>query len=95
MIGFFVAGLGGFWLICVVCVILNFWRGAALFVLLLLIALWFVAFCVTALWLQRFPCPRCGKPFLHPFYCGRDRHKFLDMKQCIHCGLPWFGDAKA
>ena len=31
------------------------------------------------LWFQRWPCPRCGKPFTQP-------------KQCWHCGLALWND---
>jgi hypothetical protein len=91
LISFFVAWFGGFLFVWVASVTLS----AAGFVIILPFVAWFVAFCLTALWLQRFPCPRCGKPFLHPVFYGRERHKFLDMRQCIHCGLRSFGDPQA
>jgi Zn-finger nucleic acid-binding protein len=40
-----------------------------------------------ALWFQRWPCPRCGKPFTQP------KRGLTYSKQCRHCGLGLWKDA--
>lgn len=46
-----------------------------------------VVFTVGVLWsstsLSKFPCPKCGKPFI---YGDEIRNGFT--RQCVHCGLP-------
>ena len=41
------------------------------------------------LWFQRWPCPRCGKPFTQP------KRDLTFSKQCWHCGLALWKDPGA
>ncbi|TAA25512.1 MULTISPECIES: hypothetical protein [Pseudoxanthomonas] len=50
----------------------------------LLIAAWAIFLGVSALRLQFFPCPNCGKPFAHAWISRWP----LSVKACVHCGLP-------
>jgi hypothetical protein len=44
---------------------------------------WLPLYAVGVMWLHRFPCPRCSRPF----FCKRlDRNTFTG--HCLHCGLP-------
>jgi hypothetical protein len=38
------------------------------------------------LWFQRWPCPRCGKPF------AQSKRDLAYSKQCWHCGLALWKD---
>lgn len=50
---------------------------------MLLLVIWFAFFGVANIWMNRFPCPRCGKPFFQaPF-----RRNPL-AQHCLHCRWP-------
>ena len=46
-----------------------------------------IALAVLHLWFERWPCPRCGKPFTQP------KRDLTYSKQCQHCGLGLWKDA--
>jgi uncharacterized SAM-binding protein YcdF (DUF218 family) len=94
-ISFFVAWLGGFGLFGFACMVADFWRNAALTIILPVLAAWIISFVVTLGWLRAFRCPRCGGTFLPPFIGVREPHKFLYAPQCVHCGLSAYGALKA
>ncbi len=54
-------------------------------------AIWGVALIVTGRRFATWPCPRCGKEFSTKF--GRSQAFFA--KECLHCGLPKYGDHAA
>jgi len=40
-----------------------------------------ITFGVLYFWFERWPCPRCGKPFTHP------KRDLTFSQKCCHCGL--------
>jgi Transposase zinc-ribbon domain len=54
---------------------------------LLAIPLWLVVYLASAVWLNRFKCPRCGKLY----YWRLERKGYLERQRkwrdCRHCGL--------
>ena len=93
-IAFFTAWIGGFAIFGLTCMLAQY-SGRPLILILPVWAAWLISFFVAVSHLQRFRCPRCGEPFLHPFLYGRHRYRFLYPTECMNCGLPTYSDAKA
>lgn len=48
---------------------------------------WFVAYMVTGVWLNRFRCPRCGKPYYWRLEWKGALERQRNWRNCRHCGL--------
>jgi hypothetical protein len=55
---------------------------------LLVFPIWFMAYIIAGVWLNRFRCPRCG----HLYYLRMRWHGYMERqnkwRDCRHCGLP-------
>jgi hypothetical protein len=80
--GFVIAWLGGFASIAALLVALDAF-GAPEWAPMALGLAWMAVFAWTSIRLQRFPCPRCGKPFFSTTFSY-----WPFAQECRHCGLP-------
>src|ERR1700693_5691390 len=55
--------------------------------LLLGMPIWFVAYMVTGVWLNRFRCPRCGKFYFWIWQWKGATERQKKWRDCHHCGL--------
>jgi hypothetical protein len=55
---------------------------------LVVFPVWFIAYIVAGVWLNRFQCPRCGKLYYWRREWKGSIERQKHWRDCHHCGLP-------